>query len=70
MNSGESSRVSIGFSPARILSLRKRLGLTQSEMGALTGVDRESVLGWEKGKFKPKEEMVLSFLFQRSLASA
>jgi transcriptional regulator with XRE-family HTH domain/DNA-directed RNA polymerase subunit RPC12/RpoP len=49
----EKSRV---FTPARILSLRKKLGLTQTQLGFLTGVDRGSILAWEKGKFKPKAE--------------
>jgi DNA-binding XRE family transcriptional regulator len=49
----EKSRV---FTSARILSLRKKLGLTQTQLGSLAGVDRGSVLGWEKDKFKPKAE--------------
>lgn len=44
------------FTPARIFSLRKKLGLSQKELGSLAGVDRGSILGWEKGKFKPREE--------------
>ena len=46
------------FPPARILSLRKKMGLTQKELGSLAGVDRGAILGWEKGKFKPREEKV------------
>lgn len=44
------------FTPARILSFRKKLGLTQTELASLAGVDRGSVLSWEKGKFRPKAE--------------
>jgi transcriptional regulator with XRE-family HTH domain len=44
------------LTPARILSLRKKLGLTQTELASLARVDRGSVLSWEKGKFKPKGE--------------
>jgi DNA-binding XRE family transcriptional regulator len=44
------------LSPAKILSFRKKLGLTQTELASLAGVDRGSVLSWEKGKFKPKAE--------------
>jgi DNA-binding transcriptional regulator YiaG len=44
------------FPPARILSLRRRLGLSQKELGSLIGVSRGPVLGWEKGKYKPREE--------------
>ena len=34
------------------------MGLTQKELGSLAGVDRGAILGWEKGKFKPREEKV------------
>ena len=38
--------------------LQRRLGLAQKELGSLAGVDRGGILGWEKGKFKPREEEV------------
>jgi DNA-binding transcriptional regulator YiaG len=44
------------LTPARILTLRKKLGLSQAELGLLVGVNRSSVLSWEKGKSKPKAE--------------
>jgi transcriptional regulator with XRE-family HTH domain len=47
---------SLSLTPARIFSLRKKLGLSQADLGALVGVDRGSVLSREKGKFKPKAE--------------
>jgi DNA-binding transcriptional regulator YiaG len=48
-----SEEKALTWTPARILGLRKKLNLTQKELGSLAEVDRGSILGWEKGKFKP-----------------
>lgn len=45
-----------GFSPTRIRSLRKKLGISQKELAALTGVSSGAIVSWEKGKFKPKKD--------------
>jgi DNA-binding transcriptional regulator YiaG len=35
-------------------ALRKKLGLTANEMGALVGVSGQSIYKWEQGKAKPR----------------
>ncbi|RPJ02669.1 MAG: XRE family transcriptional regulator [Deltaproteobacteria bacterium] len=44
------------FSPRLLMSLRKRLGVTQKEMAALTGVTVGAIYQWEKGIFEPRGE--------------
>lgn len=44
------------LSPRQIRSLRKKIGISQKELGVLVGVNRATVNLWESGKFKPKEE--------------
>ena len=44
------------FSPRLIRSLRKRLGITQRELAALTGVTIGAAHLWETGKFLPSDE--------------
>jgi len=40
----------------RIGALRKKLGISQREMGILTGSTLGAVQMWEKGKFRPKPD--------------
>lgn len=42
------------FRVAGFAALRKKLGLTANEMGALVGVSGQSVYKWEQGKAKPR----------------
>lgn len=42
------------FTPKSIMSLRKRLGVSQAELAKLAGVSTGSVFHWEKGKAKPR----------------
>lgn len=44
------------LSPRLIQSLRNRLGLTQAQLGALTGVTPGAVTQWEKGVISPRGE--------------
>ena len=44
------------LSPERIANLRKKLGISQRELGVLVGATIGAVLSWEKGKFKPRGE--------------
>ena len=44
------------FTPERIRGLRKKLGISQRELGVLVGATTGAVLSWEKGKFKPQGE--------------
>jgi len=41
------------LTPERIRNLRKKKGISQRELGILTGATTGAVLLWEKGKFKP-----------------
>ncbi|MBU1209219.1 MAG: hypothetical protein KKH04_20210 [Proteobacteria bacterium] len=43
------------LTPERIRNLRKNKGISQRELGILTGATTGAVLLWEKGKFKPTE---------------
>ena len=42
------------LTPERIAGLRKKLGISQRELGLLVGATTGAVLSWEKGKFKPR----------------
>jgi len=42
------------ITPERIRNLRVKKGLSQRELGVLTGTTIGAVLSWEKGKFKPR----------------
>jgi len=44
------------LTPERIANLRKKLGISQRELGVLVGATTGAVLSWEKGKFKPQGE--------------
>ena len=44
------------FTPERIQGLRKKLGISQRELGVLVEATTGAVLSWEKGKFKPQGE--------------
>ena len=46
------------FSPAKIRSLRRKLGITQGELASLIDVNRATANLWERGKTKPKEDKI------------
>ena len=41
------------FTPERIRLLRKKLGISQKDLGILAGVSTGAVTSWEKGNFRP-----------------
>ena len=45
---------SLRFRVEGFAALRKKLGLTANEMGALIGVSGQSIYKWEQGKAKPR----------------
>ncbi len=49
MEEAKSSR----FTPERIRLLRNKIGISQKDLGLLTGVTMGAVASWEKGKFRP-----------------
>jgi DNA-binding transcriptional regulator YiaG len=55
------------LTPDRIRRLRAKLGISQRELGILTGATIGAVLSWEKGKFKPKGEKKATLVALRKL---
>jgi DNA-binding transcriptional regulator YiaG len=55
------------LTPGRIRNLRKKLDISQRELGILTDVTTGAVLSWEKGKFKPKGEKKAALVALRKL---
>ena len=55
------------LTPERISRLRKKLGISQRELGILTGATIGAVLSWEKGKFRPKGEKKAALVALRKL---
>lgn len=55
------------LSPERIRGLRRKLGLSQRELGILTGTSLGAILSWEKGKFKPRGDKKAALVALRKL---
>ncbi len=55
------------LTPQRIAGLRKKLGISQREMGILVGAILGAVASWEKGKFKPQGEKKAALVALRKL---
>jgi DNA-binding transcriptional regulator YiaG len=55
------------ITPDRIHRLRNRLGISQRDLGILTGSSLGAVLSWEKGKFHPKGEKKVALVALRKL---
>jgi DNA-binding transcriptional regulator YiaG len=55
------------LSPERISSLRRKLGISQRELGILIGASIGAILSWEKGKFRPKGEKKAALVALRKL---
>lgn len=55
------------FSSKRIRGLRKKLGVSQRELGILIGVTTGAVAMWEKGKFRPKVDKKAALVALRKL---
>jgi DNA-binding transcriptional regulator YiaG len=55
------------LTPERIAGLRKKLGISQREMGVLTGASLGAVASWEKGKFRPQGEKKAALVALRKL---
>jgi len=55
------------LSPKRISSLRRKLGISQRELGILIGASIGAILSWEKGKFRPKGEKKAALVALRKL---
>lgn len=66
MNAEENEK-SLRFRVSGFASLRKKLGLTANEMGALLGVSGQSVYKWEQGKAKPRASQMTAIAAVRKL---
>ena len=55
------------LTPERIAGLRKKLGISQRELGILTGASLGAVASWEKGKFRPKGEKKAALVALRKI---
>ena len=55
------------LTPERIAGLRKKLGISQREMGVLVGATTGAVLSWEKGKFRPQGEKKAALVALRKI---
>ena len=55
------------LTPERIRNLRKKKGISQRELGILTGATTGAVLSWEKGKFKPTRDKKVALVALRKV---
>ena len=55
------------LTPERIAGLRKKLGISQRELGVLVGASLGAVASWEKGKFKPQGEKKAALVALRKI---
>ena len=55
------------LTPDRIRGLRKKLGISQKELGILTGASLGAVAMWEKGKFKPRGDKKAALVALRKM---
>jgi DNA-binding transcriptional regulator YiaG len=55
------------LTPDRIRRLRNKLGISQRELGILTGASLGAVASWEKGKFRPKGEKKTALVALRKI---
>ncbi|MGQ9694452.1 MAG: helix-turn-helix transcriptional regulator [Thermodesulfobacteriota bacterium] len=56
------------FTAARLKSLRRKLGLSQRDLGKLIDVTPWAIVSWEKGRFSPRKDRIakLSELVEKS----
>lgn len=64
-NAGESSQ--LRFRADGFASLRKKLGLSASDMGKLLGVSLQTIYHWEKGQSKPRASQLKAIAEVRKL---
>lgn len=64
----EADEKTLRFRVAGFASLRKKLGVTANEMGALLRVSGQSVYKWEQGKAKPRASQMQAIAAVRKLS--
>ena len=57
----------VRFNAKGLISLRQRLGLSASDLGALMGVSAQTIYNWEAEKSKPRQQQVSSFAALRGI---
>ncbi|MGZ5234755.1 MAG: helix-turn-helix domain-containing protein [Caldimonas sp.] len=48
------------FSPRRLVSQRRRLGLSAADCGLLLGASAQSIYNWEEGKVRPRTKHLIA----------
>lgn len=64
-DSGKPHRVR--FTSKGLISLRKRLGMTAADLGALVGVSAQTIYNWEAEKSQPRQQQVEAYASLRSV---
>ena len=57
----------VRFTAKGLISMRRRLGLSASELGALVGVSGQTVYNWEGEKSKPRQQQVTALASLRGV---
>lgn len=65
-NTGKPGR----FSGKRLMSLRKKLGLSQADFGRLVGASSLSIYKWETGQVRPREKFLQAIDTVKTLPKA
>lgn len=55
------------FSPARLLALRSRLGLSREGFGALVGVSGQTIYNWERQSARPRKTQLAAIAAVRAM---
>ena len=63
----EGDESALRFRSSGFASLRKKLGISASEMGKLIGVSAQSVYHWETGKTKPRASQLQAIAAVRKM---
>jgi DNA-binding transcriptional regulator YiaG len=61
----ETSR--IRFSAKGLVALRRRLGLSAADLGALMGVSAQTIYNWEAEKSRPRQQQLDAFAALRGI---
>ena len=57
----------VRFRAKGLIALRRRLGLSATDMGALLGVSAQTVYNWEAEKSRPRQPQLVAFASLRGL---
>lgn len=57
----------VTFGPAELLTLRRKLGFTQAQMGTLVGASSLSIYKWESGQVTPRSAQLEKLLAIRKI---